>query len=117
MNRFYFASIVWSGIILGLTLTPGKSLPSVELFTYDKLGHLVIFLVLSFLYVSGLYANKNGFKKSILIGLIATVLYGAAIEVLQDFIPDRSMDWKDLAANCSGSTIGIILFSITNKKN
>ena len=116
MNRYYFGALIWSCLILGLTLTPGKSLPSVDLFTYDKLGHLIIFLVLTFLYTAGLFKNKNSVVKSILLGLIVTIFYGAAIEVIQKFLPDRSMDWKDLAANCSGSLIGTIVFMLIKKK-
>lgn len=100
-----------------LTLTPGKSLPSVDLFTYDKVGHAVIFMVLTFLYISGLYENKKGFRRSVIIGFGLTAAYSLAIEIAQKFIPDRMMDWKDLAANIAGAILGLILFSALNRKN
>ena len=117
MNKYFVASIFWAGLILILTLTPGTSIPDYKIFTYDKLGHLVIFLVLAYLFVSGLHQNNpESSKKSILIGMILTIIYGALIEYAQDHIPHRSMDWVDMIANCSGSFLGISLFYISIKK-
>ncbi|QSE97499.1 VanZ family protein [Fulvivirga lutea] len=117
MNKYYIASILWACLILGLTLTPGKSLPDVDLFSYDKLGHAGIFAIQAYLFVSGIYFDKKSVTFSVLVGLLITLVYGAGIEVAQEFIPDRGMEFMDLVANCAGSIIGISVFYISYKKN
>lgn len=101
-----------------LTLTPSSSLPSSAVFSYDKIGHVVIFLVLSYLFVSGLHSNNpNKLRFNIFLGMSITVTYGALIELSQTIIPERGMEFYDLVANCSGSILGISMFyvSIKNK--
>lgn len=117
LNRYYIASLIWALIILILTLTPGKSVPDLKIFTYDKLGHLGIFLIQAYFFVSGLYLDKKSVTKSILWGLLLTVIYGAIIEIGQGYVPDRAMDWQDLVANCTGSVLGIAIFYASIKLN
>ena len=117
MNKYYLASILWASLILVLTLTPGKSLPDVNLFSYDKLGHAGIFAIQSYLFISGIYFDKKSVTFSIVIGLLLTMIYGASIEMAQEFIPDRGMDFFDLIANCTGCLIGISGFYLSYKKN
>jgi VanZ family protein len=98
--------------ILIATLTPGKSLPSISLFQFDKLIHVIIFgvfawLVLRTYFLSGALNNFNKIKIYLCVGC-ATILFGITIEGIQDFIPDRSADRYDVIAN----TFGIILFQI-----
>ena len=108
--------MLWAVIILALTLTPGKYVPPQELFSYDKIGHAIIFLVLTFLFTSGLFRNNGSVGKSLVIGLGLTVLYGAGIECAQEFIPDRGMEFMDLVANCTGSVAGSLVFVTIRKK-
>jgi VanZ family protein len=118
LNKFLIAAILWAGLILVLTLTPGASVPDYRIFTFDTLGHFGIFLVLAYLLASGLHV-KSPFtiNRSIVIGLLYTIVYGALIEIAQEYIPQRGMEWSDLLANCSGSILGITLFYISIKKN
>ena len=118
MNKYFIGAILWALLILVLTLTPSSSLPDTSLFSYDKIGHIVIFLVLSYLFTSGLNANKpSKLKANILTSISLTMIYGIIIEVSQAFIPERGMEFLDLVANCSGSILGISMFyvSIKNK--
>lgn len=117
LNKYFIGAILWALLILVLTLTPSSSLPSSTLFSYDKLGHVVIFLVLSYLFVSGLNENNpDKLKFNILLGIVITVIYGACIEISQSIIPERGMELYDLVANCSGSILGISMFYISIKK-
>ncbi|HNP18151.1 MAG TPA: VanZ family protein [Fulvivirga sp.] len=117
MNKYLIAAILWAILILVLTLTPGASVPNYKLFSYDHLGHLAIFSILAFLMSSGIYAQKQQMSKSIQLSLLPAIIYGMVIEVIQEYIPGRSMEWLDLLANCSGSILGISLFYISIKKN
>lgn len=118
MNRFLVGSIAWALIILILTLTPGEHVPQVGVFSYDKLGHSIIFGILSFLIPFGLKRKKNvtlSLNAIMLISLVFTIAYGSALEIMQDFIPGRAMDYVDAIANTAGAIGGVTLFYLVNK--
>ncbi|TRX55574.1 VanZ family protein [Fulvivirga sp. M361] len=118
MNRYLIGAVAWALLILILTLTPGKAVPDIGLFDYDKLGHAGIFMVQSYLIIMGLYKVnplKGNRLKYALSGLVIVVLYGFAIEYAQSFIPDRGMELYDAIANIIGSFFGVTLFYLHNK--
>jgi hypothetical protein len=122
VNNKYFrlfilvSCIGWALIILILTLTPGEYVPSYSLFSYDKLGHAgifciqAVFLMLTFLYVSGWKI-----RRSVILGMVISIIYGFIIEGIQDFIPGRKMDYYDAAANIVGSFFAPVVFYLLNK--
>lgn len=119
MNRYLLGAIAWAIIILILTLTPGKSVPDISLFDYDKIGHAGIFFIFSFLLITGLYKmdqRPQRVAKVVVIGLVSSVVYGFAIEFIQDLIPDRGMEWYDAVANILGSILGVCLFYVRYKQ-
>lgn len=109
----YWPAIAWGIFILVATLTPGKSLPSSSLFRFDKLIHLFIFGTFAWLVLRGLYLrlpnNKSKLSVYLLVGT-CTILFGIAIEWMQDFIPDRGADLYDVIANTSGVLLAQVLF-------
>lgn len=120
MNKYLIGSILWALVILILTLTPGKHVPQIGIFSYDKLGHTAIFGVLSFLIPFGLRHLKNvkfSTKRILWISLVFTVIYGLVLEIMQYFIPGRAMDYVDAIANTVGALSGILLYYMVNKMN
>lgn len=118
MNKYLIGAAAWAILILVLTLTPGESVPDVGIFDYDKLGHAFIFFVLSFLLINGVFYHPKSEAKimlAVLVGVIFSVVYGIAIEMVQSLIPGRSMDLFDAIANTAGSLLGLSLFYILNK--
>lgn len=101
--------------------TPGDNLPSTPLFPHkDKVIHFMIFGVLTFLWsrVGTLDANKklknlNFFTNYLVFGIILAIL----LEYLQRYVPNRSFDLWDIAANIIGGTIGVICFYILYKRD
>ena len=113
--RAYWPAILWGMFILYATLTPGKSLPSVSLFRFDKLIHLMIFGTFAWLVLRGLRLRSvatDGKIKTMLYSLIGlcSILFGIGIEWLQNFIPDRSADIYDVIANTTGIILAQIVF-------
>jgi VanZ family protein len=84
-------------VVLVLALLPkDMAMPSTG---WDKSNHLLAFSVMALL---GLRAYP-GLTIGVLAGLLA---YGALIEVLQSFTPNRSADWQDIAADSVGLVLG-----------
>lgn len=113
-------SILWALVILVLTLTPGKHVPQIGIFSYDKLGHTAIFGILSFLIPYGLVriqSIKFSLKRILWISFVFTMLYGLGLEIMQHFIPGRAMDYVDAIANTAGALGGVALFYAVNKIN
>lgn len=108
---------MWTLLILVLTLTPSSSLPSTSLFSYDKLGHIGVFTILSYLFVSGLNVNRpKQLSNNAYLAFFVTITYGIAIEIMQAFIPERGMEFFDMLANGLGSILGISMFYVSIKK-
>ncbi len=71
---------------------------------FDKWVHLGIFALLT--YITCWTMNVKKFKFFVLICMIAAA-YGLTVEFIQDhFIPNRSLDLGDWAADIAGSVAG-----------
>ena len=94
-------AIIWSIIMLIGCLTPHQDVPE-ELSSFNDKGlHIVIFIPFAVLWILA------GFKVGRV--LVAGILFGALIEVLQGILPiNRNADWLDLAADSLGAVIGTI---------
>ena len=85
----------------------------------DKVVHFTFYFVLASLLFRWLqHQGKSRIVVtfSSLISLVSTVLYGMLIEFIQLYIPYRSGDWHDVAANATGSLIGIMFMKNLYKK-
>lgn len=95
-------AVAWTIIMLIGCLMPHSQLPD-ELLTWsDKGQHILIFALFSLLWVLA----------GVRLGTVAAAgfLFGGLIELLQYVLPiNRSGDWLDLAADCVGIIVGIVL--------
>jgi len=100
-------------------LLPTKEIPKLfdTFIPIDKLVHLFIFLVLTFLWL--LYVNNglNDTKPIVLLFiLVACLFYGILIEVIQElFVLSRGAEVLDVIADLLGASLGLLLFR--NYKN
>jgi VanZ family protein len=101
--------------------TPGRSLPKLPEFSFgDKFGHLILFAVLSFLWLRvGTLSDKREINSRILITnlLVFSFIFPILAEYLQILVPNRTFDYLDIVANLVGSTFGFIVFFILYKAN
>jgi len=103
-------------LILVLTLMPGNDIPSVPMWIErlhpDKVVHLFLFAVFTFLLVDGF--RKQGspsfiFKHALLVAMLISMFLGGTTELLQGwFIPLRTAEWKDFYSDSIG-TLGVII--------
>lgn len=117
-----FLSIAWLLIVSVAILTPGDSLPEVDVFSFqDKFIHFICFSILSYLWCGvGIKPEEKGeFSKRLLINfLIFGILAGIILESLQQFIPFRTFDYLDMVVNEIGGIAGFFAyFKIPVTKN
>ncbi len=122
--RYHVLTIIWIVVIAILTLSPARSVPDVPFWNipyFDKIVHAGIFAPLAFLMARGLFKHYKPNAKAgnfFYITFIFSVLYGGLIEYLQNFIPGRSSEMLDLAANTIGVLIGLwIFYFFKSRKN
>lgn len=119
--RYNLPAIVWSVIILVLTLSPGVYIPQEfdwNLIREDLLAHFFVFAVLVFLMMQGFtrqHTNASLRSNATVYAVVIAVVYGGVLEVIQGFIPERSFDYFDMVANAVGSFSGWGAFTLMSK--
>jgi hypothetical protein len=115
--KFNWPAFVWAAFILVLCGFPGDKIPELSFLEWlkpDKIVHLIIFAIQSFLLIRGLQLQNNflWFKKNAtVISLVVTIAYGAFMELLQELIfINRNGDFRDALANAIGAFIGYWYF-------
>ncbi|MEA5109060.1 hypothetical protein SDC9_43294 [bioreactor metagenome] len=117
-------SILWTVVILVLTLLPGNYIPRVgsfwNLFSPDKLIHIFLFSVLVVLLFSGFYKQYPGRgKRYITVKVLAfSIILAIISELLQALLPlGRSGNIYDIIADFAGIILGwLIFFQYLKKK-
>jgi len=103
-HRFFL--VVWVlqliAVVTG-SLIPGRLVPSV-IGDHDKWAHFGGYLLLGFLPVAGARSLKLGLALA-----IAAIPMGGALELGQHFVPGRTPDWADAAANSLGVLVGVVV--------
>jgi VanZ family protein len=112
-------AVLWLVFVTLAILTPGNNLPKVPLFLYaDKLIHLGVFAVLTFLWSRVGTIDHQGaliWKKLLTNLLVFTIIFPILVEYLQMYVPNRSFEIEDIIANLTGGIIGFIGFIILYK--
>ena len=101
--KLFWAGIAWLGVALALILSlwPGGVPLPVRL--WDKAEHMAGYFILT-LWFAGLYPRARFLQ----VGL-GCFLLGVLIELLQGFVPTRSMELSDLVANLTGVGGALVL--------
>jgi hypothetical protein len=99
----FWAAVGWllvAGVVIG-SLMPGPNVPSLGL--SDKVMHAGAYFTLMVWFA--------GFYRRGVYPLIAGVLIalGVGLDLLQRLTETRSFDWYDVAMNCAGVAVGLIL--------
>jgi len=115
--RYKTLAIVWLLIMNILFFLPGSALPQESWFDavyLDKWVHIGLFAVLIFLWRSSFNWDYNNYNWIL---LFSALLYGLSVEFIQKYwIPNRSFDLYDVAADMAGSVIGLLIWLRVYKK-
>ncbi len=84
--------------------------PDVPGIGFDKIVHFCFYAGLNTLLISTIIAHKSAIKtKQIIVTTLASIIYGVAIEFIQQYT-GRSFDIYDIVANSIGAiTAGVLL--------
>jgi VanZ family protein len=102
--RAWVPALVWAGLIFWLSSR--SQLPSPRLPHIDKVEHATAYAVLAWLAARGLRsaAADPGWAVAL------ASLYGVSDEIHQAFVPGRSPDVLDWAADTAGALLALYLF-------
>jgi|GEM_PF-2350396 len=89
-------------VAVALSLAPGDAIGDLQ--GSDKLWHGGGYFLLG-LPVWALFSGR----RQITLVMLALVGLGAALEVLQLFVPRRSFEWADMVANTMGVVVGVLV--------
>ena len=112
-NSLLFLGILYSSLITIAFLKPVSDLPKFSFIINDKIAHLTIYIVLSFIWLIYFFILKNSSItiKNVIWIFIGCMFYGIIIEVLQQLLlTTRQAEINDVLANMLGSFIGAFLF-------
>lgn len=100
--------LLWAACILILTSIPGSHIPVLPFRYFDKIVHLAIYGVLGWL-TARAWTNGSRVSAAALAAIALVSCFGAFDEWHQQFIPQRSMELLDWAADTTGAAIGAFL--------
>ena len=113
-KQLFTICLSYSVVVTIVFLVPAKQVPSLFDFyiPIDKLVHIFIFLVLSFLWLAYIDRVLTNTKPIVLfLALLVCLLYGIIIEVSKElFVRSRKAEALDVLADLFGASIGLFLF-------
>ena len=110
--KYHFPFIAWLLIIFIQSSFPAIELPKVELVSFDKILHMGVYGLLTFLcYISLIHLSSPNFpgKSALLWSSFICMFYGATDEIHQYFVPNRSCELQDWFADALGVVIAIVI--------
>ncbi|MGB3342765.1 MAG: VanZ family protein [Aequorivita sp.] len=111
-KTWFWLALIYSGAITALFLVPTGDFPKVNFSSADKVAHILIFFVLTCLWLLYLFRKTGRLRSNdILILLLSVLFYGIIIEIVQElFTVSRTADLWDVLANMVGVIVGILFF-------
>jgi VanZ family protein len=117
--KYHFPFIAFLLAIFIQSSFPAIELPKSEMISVDKIAHMGVFGLLTFLcYVSIIHLQKPNIftDKPLAWSAIISILYGASDEIHQSFVPNRSSEVQDWAADVLGVIIACVVINYFLKK-
>jgi VanZ family protein len=104
--------IVYMAIIFGFS-SQSDPLPALTEHVWDKLLHVAEYAGLAFLLGRALVGEGLGYLSACVLAVVMTSGYGASDEYHQLFVPMRSSDVRDWAADTLGAAAGAVAYVST----
>ena len=102
-NTYQKLLIFYIIAILAVSTIPGGAIPKVNIWSFDKILHIIEYFILAFLAIN---ARKMVSTKTVVIIIIIGTAYGGFNEIWQGVIAGRYASIYDAIANGIGMIIG-----------
>lgn len=114
MTRFHFLAILWTLGILAACSIPGSDLPDIDIVSFDKFVHFVVFAGFGWLWMTALRGPLTHTTRWV---LGAGIAYAVLTEIYQGLLPfERTPDPVDALANTVGLVIAILLYRFVHTR-
>ncbi len=94
---------MWAACLVAVSIIPGSAVPGPRIPGLDKVAHFGFYLILAFLALRATRQTSLAFWAVI---TISCGVFGAALELVQGFLPGRSPSVADGIANVLGAAAG-----------
>ncbi len=111
--RYQLPAILVALAIFVLSSIPDLRIPSLHWKFKDKWAHLIAYTVLGFLTCRALYYQSKYYALQIhplIWAFLLVTIYGISDEIHQAFVPGRTPDPLDVAADSVGAILGLVFF-------
>ena len=109
--RRHLPALTWSLVLAVLLGAPGDKLPDLGAWDWlDKPLHGLLFAIHCGLLVRSL-AGFRSRDRDLATAALVSGLYAALLELVQLWVPGRSGDWWDLAADLAGIALVVVLLA------
>lgn len=112
--RRWLPPLVWAGVILTGTSLPSSVIPG-QASGVDKALHFGIYLLFGVL-LSREFSEVTTRWRAAALAIVVAVLFGAADEWHQQFIPGRSTELADWYADSIGATVGALMVAAQRRR-
>lgn len=114
--RSWLPVVLWAALIFTASSIPGPKLPEIHTWFSDKLEHAVVYGVLGALCFRAL-RRTTALPSAPAAALAAAIGlgYGVTDEVHQLFVPQRSFELLDMAADASGAAVGASIVWLSSR--
>jgi VanZ family protein len=116
--RHQLPVILWGALIFVASSIPGTNFPNVPVFDADKLVHMGIYFVFCML-AHRAFSHQHRFplffRYSLAFSVLLTLVYGISDEFHQYFVPSRSSDVYDVAADVVGGLLFVMFISVSSR--
>ncbi len=116
---YHFPALLYAAIILALSSIPRTDFPEIAFLRADKLLHFAeyaLFAVLIYRSMSELL-KKYPVKYSIWVSLLIVMIFAAADEYYQSYIPGRNSDPVDLIIDIAGAALILFWLWFRHRRN
>ena len=107
IGRRWIAPLLWALVTLAITSVPMPAIAAPP--GTDKGVHWILYFVLGVLSARAVLAKQNARVAELAIVVAGILVFAALDELHQHWIPGRSVDLRDWAADAFGSLSGIVV--------
>ena len=102
-KSFQIIFIVYLFAILAMSTIPGEEIPKINIWSFDKILHIIEYFILAFLMINTLRIPN---VRSIFIVILIGIAYGGLNEIWQGVLTSRYASVYDAIANGIGMILG-----------